>query len=215
MIALNYRNIYNNPQRISNLIPFIPNYNWYNIDLLAGHQDYSEFEKNNTDIALNILYIPHDMQEIRQGYISNHNKTRNTHANLLMITEAHGKWHYVAIKNISGLLGGIASTHNGDFCCSNCFHSYRTQNKLKEHEQLCEKHNFCNLKLTDEEHKYKSSTSGKNTLKNPFIIYADLECLLLIWTHAKILIIAHLQSANHYIYHQLFLYLPAILLINR
>ena len=66
MIALNYRNIYNNPQRISNLIPFIPNYNWYNIDLLAGHEDYSEFEKNNTDIALNILYIPHDMQEIRQ-----------------------------------------------------------------------------------------------------------------------------------------------------
>ena len=132
-----------------------------------------------------------------------------------MITEAHGQWHYVAIKNISGLLGGIASTHNGDFCCSNCFHSYRTQNKLKEHEQLCEKHNFCNLKLTDEEHKYISSTSGKNTLKNPFIIYADLECLLLIWTHAKILITAHLQSANHYIYHQLFLYLPAILLINR
>ena len=91
VIALNYRNIYNNPQRISNLIPFIPNYNCYNIDFLAGHKDYSEFERNNTDIALNILYIPHDMQEIRQCYISKHNKTRNTHANLLMITEGHGK----------------------------------------------------------------------------------------------------------------------------
>ena len=119
------------------------------------------------------------------------------------------------MKNISRLLRGITSTHNSDFCCPNCFHSYRTQNKLKEHEQLCGKHNFCNLKLPDEEHKYISSTSGKNTLKNPFIIYADLECLLLIWTHAKILIIAHLQSANHYIYHKVFLYLPVILLINR
>ena len=91
VIALNYHNIDNNPQRISNLIPFIPNQYWYNIDFPAGHKDYSEFEKNNTDIALNILYIPHDMQEIRQSYISKHNKTRNTHANLLMITEGHGK----------------------------------------------------------------------------------------------------------------------------
>ena len=118
------------------------------------------------------------MQEIRQCYTSKHNKTRYIHANLLMITDGFGKWHYVAIKSISGLLRGITSTHNGDFYCLNCFHSYRTQKKLKEHEQLCGKHNFCNLKLPDEEHKYISSTSGQNILKNPFIIYADLEGLL-------------------------------------
>ena len=55
-----------------------------------------------------------------------------------MITEAHGQWHYVAIKNISGLLGGIASTHNGDFCCSNCFHSYRTQKNSKNMSNYAE-----------------------------------------------------------------------------
>ena len=91
VITLNYHNIDNNPQGISNLIPFIPNYNWYNIDFPVGHKGYSQFEKNNTDIALNVLYIRHDMQKIRQCYISKHNKTRNTHANLLMITEGHGK----------------------------------------------------------------------------------------------------------------------------
>ena len=32
--------------------------------------------------------------------------------------------------------------------------------------------------MPNEENKYISSTSGKNTLKTPFIIYADLECLL-------------------------------------
>ena len=132
VIALNYHNIDNNPQGISNLIPFIPNYNWYNIDFPVGHKGYSQFEKNNTDIALNVLYIRHDMQKIRQCYISKHNKTRNTHANLLMITEGHGKWHYVAIKSISGLLRGITSTHNGGFYSLNCFHLYRTQEKLKE-----------------------------------------------------------------------------------
>ena len=108
------------------------------------------------------------MQEIRQFCISKHNNTRNIHANLLMITDSFGKWHYVAIKSISGLLRGITSTNNSDFYCLNCFHSYRTQKRLKEHEQLYAKHDFCNLKLPDEEHKYISSTSGKNTLKKSF-----------------------------------------------
>ena len=178
VIAINHENIANNPQRIANLLPFIANYNWDDIDFPAGHKDYSAFEKNNRDIALNVLYVPDKTQEKRQCYISKHNKERNTHANLLMITNGSAKWHYLAIKSISGLLRGITSTHNGDFYCLNCFHSNRTHNKLEEHEKMCLVNDFCNLKLPNEDHRYISSTPGKNTLKNPFIIYADLECLL-------------------------------------
>ena len=32
--------------------------------------------------------------------------------------------------------------------------------------------------MPTEKNKYITSTPGKNTLKNPLIIYADLECLL-------------------------------------
>ena len=32
--------------------------------------------------------------------------------------------------------------------------------------------------MPTEKNKYITSIPGKNTLKNPFIIYADLECLL-------------------------------------
>ena len=56
--ALNYRNIGHHPERISKLKPFIGNYNWDNICFPAGHKDYSAFEKNNSDIAINILYVP-------------------------------------------------------------------------------------------------------------------------------------------------------------
>ena len=48
-----------------------------------------------------------------------------------MITDGTSNWHYLAIKNISGLLSGITSNHNGDFYCSNRLHSYRTKSKLK------------------------------------------------------------------------------------
>ena len=127
--GLNYRNIGHHSERISKLEPFINNYNWDNIDFPAGHKDYSAFEKNNSDITINILYVPYKTQEIRQAYISKHNKTRNTHANLLMITDGTGNWHYLAVKSISGLLRGVTSNHNGDYYCLNCFHSYTTEKK--------------------------------------------------------------------------------------
>ena len=70
------------PERISKLKPFITNYNWNNIDFPAGHKDHSAFEKNNSDIAINILYVPYKTKQIRQAYIPKHNKTHNTYANL-------------------------------------------------------------------------------------------------------------------------------------
>ena len=59
-----------------------------------------------------------------------------------MITDGSTNWHYLAIKNISGLLKGITSNHNGDFYCLNCLHSYRTKNKLKKHEKYVKIMNF-------------------------------------------------------------------------
>ena len=49
-----------------------------------------------------------------------------------MITDGTTNWHYLTITNISGLLGGITSNHDGDFLCLNCFHSYTTKIKLKK-----------------------------------------------------------------------------------
>ena len=95
-----------------------------------------------------------------------------------MITDGTGNWHYLAIKSISGLLRGITSNHNGDYYCLNCFHSYTTEKKLRKHERICENHNFCHLKMPDEDNKILKYISGEKSLQALFIIYADLECLL-------------------------------------
>ena len=65
-VALNHQDIDNNPQRILNILPHKPKYNWNDIKFPAGHKDYSVFEKNNKRIVLDILYIPHNIEEIRQ-----------------------------------------------------------------------------------------------------------------------------------------------------
>ena len=76
-IALYHEEIGHNPERISKrLIEHIPKYNWDNIDFPASIPDHKVFEKNNTDIALNILYVPHNKEKVRPEYISQHNFTR-------------------------------------------------------------------------------------------------------------------------------------------
>ena len=39
--------------------------------------------------------------------ISQNNKTRDMHANLLMITDGYGNWHDLALQSIPALLGGL------------------------------------------------------------------------------------------------------------
>ena len=59
-----------------------------------------------------------------------------------MITDGK-KWHYLAVKKFSALFRGITPSHNGEFYCSNCFHSFRTENKLKKNQNSCENHDYC------------------------------------------------------------------------
>ena len=76
------------------------------------------------------------------AYILKHNSTRANQPILLMITDGE-KWHYFAVKNLSALLRKITSKHNGDFCPLNCLHSFRTESKLKIHENVRKNDDYC------------------------------------------------------------------------
>ena len=78
-----------------------------------------------------------------------------------MITDGK-KWHDLTVKSFSALLKGIKSNHKRDFYCLNCFHSYRTKNKLKNMKEdvmimiiVMQK---CLMKTT----KYKNTTLEKS-----------------------------------------------------
>ena len=87
------------------------------------------------------------------------------------------KYHYLAVTNLSGLLQGNSSNHRGDFYCLNCFNSYTTKNKLKEHEEICNNHNSCDIEMPDWVNKFIKHNKGEKSLKKPFAIYLDLECI--------------------------------------
>ena len=94
-----------------------------------------------------------------------------------MITDKNNKWHYLAVKHFSALFRGITSSNNGDLYCLNCFHSYRTLNKLKRHERVCNIHDYCRIDMP-KKHEKIEYLPGEKSLKALFIVCADLECLL-------------------------------------
>ena len=63
-LALNLDKINNHIQRRSKIKPFIDQYNWSDIDFPSTSKDWKKFELNN-EIALNILFVPHNTKKIR------------------------------------------------------------------------------------------------------------------------------------------------------
>ena len=89
-----------------------------------------------------------------------------------MITDDGERWHYLAVRSLSALLRGISLSNNGDFYGLNCFHSYRTFNKLKKYERVCNNHCYCHIDMPGEGKNILEYSPGDKSLKAPFIIYA-------------------------------------------
>ena len=100
------------------------------------------------------MFILHNEETIHSAYKSKYNKKRETQVVLLMITNVE-KLHYTALKSeptkdgfncpiriLSRLFREITSNHDGDFCCLNCLHSFRTDNALKKYESLCDNNDY-------------------------------------------------------------------------
>ena len=175
-LALNLNRVNKDPQRVSKIKPFIEKYNWEDIDFPSTSKDWKKFESND-ELALNILYVPHNTRKTHIAYKSRHNLTREKQVISLMISNGQN-WHYLVVKNLLGLLRGITSTHKENFYCLNCFHSYRTKNKLETHKTICENHDYCLVEMPTKDNNIIKYNQGGKSIKMPFTIYADLECLL-------------------------------------
>ena len=179
-VALDHQEIENHPERLSNIKPFIDKYNWKGVDFPAGINDLKKFEENNKEVALNILFVPPDTKTINLIYKSKYNRKCKNQVVLLMITDNKrsdkiDKWHYIALKSahtdngfnrpirsLSRLLRGITSSNNGDFYCLGCLHSFRTDNKLKKHERLCNNHDFIHAEMPTRDNNTLTYNHGEN-----------------------------------------------------
>ena len=75
--SLDYQRIKKDPQKISKLRPYINQYNWKGIKFPSDKEDQKKFEQNNKEIALNILFVPHNKKEIRPIYQNKTTSVKN------------------------------------------------------------------------------------------------------------------------------------------
>ena len=76
------------------------------------------------------------------------------------------------------MLSGITSKHDENFYCLNCFRAYTTKDKLTKHKNVCEKHDYCYVKMSEEDNKILNYNHGEKSMRAPIVNYADFECLL-------------------------------------
>ena len=72
------------------------------IDLSSHQRDWEKFEQENNSIALNVLFVSHNSEEIKLAYKSSYNKRKNQ-VILLMINDEANNCYYFAVKNLSEL----------------------------------------------------------------------------------------------------------------
>ena len=73
-----------------------------NIDLSSHQRDWEKLEQENASIALNVLFVSYNSEEIKLAYKSNYNECKN-HVILLIINDKANNYYYFVVKNLSEL----------------------------------------------------------------------------------------------------------------
>lgn len=158
------------------------------------------FEKNNSDISIHlyILKKKHGNFGVYPYYLSPEKKKNHFH--LLIIKpeeyyvdemdeeyveqsidklETYPNFHYVWIKDFPKLVGRQYSTNEHRIhVCDRCLHFFYEQKKLDAHENDCKLINKCKVTLPSEKEKNLTFKNVNHQERVPFIIYADIECIL-------------------------------------
>ena len=108
-------------------------------------------------------------------YVSKHKSNHEKQVVLLIILNEK-KLHYLAVKKLSELLRGITSKHHGHLPKLPSF--FWNKKKLKFHKKVCENKDFCNVIMPSKDTKILEFNLYQKCDKEPFIIFADLNCII-------------------------------------
>ncbi|XP_039315238.1 uncharacterized protein LOC113002869 [Solenopsis invicta] len=100
------------------------------------------------------------------------------HINLLYVQDDN-VGHFALIKNMSRLMSSqLSKKKNKKFFCDRCLHYFSSNDKLEIYTMDCGKINDCAIILPSEDDKWLSFKNYCRKERMPFIVYANLECIL-------------------------------------
>ena len=151
-------------------------YKWKWKHLLSEKDDWKKFEENNVTVTRNVLYAK--KEEVYPVCNSKNNSNHEKTSYSFNDSKRRKTMALSCCKKLSALLRGITSNLYGDFYCLNCFHSFRTKNKLEFYRRICENKDFCEIIIPSEDTKILEFNQFQKSDKVAFIVYVNLECLI-------------------------------------
>ncbi|CAD6210601.1 GSCOCG00010918001-RA-CDS [Cotesia congregata] len=89
------------------------------------------------------------------------------------------RFHFALILDLSRLVRSqVTESHNKHFICNRCLNHFKLEKSYENHENDCYKINKARMILPDAEHKILKFKNFQKKDTVPFVVYADLECIL-------------------------------------
>ncbi|XP_018404863.1 PREDICTED: uncharacterized protein LOC108781408 [Cyphomyrmex costatus] len=146
--------------------------NFADIEFPVTLKDVAKFERSN-DISINVYGI-------EDGNVFPLRLTdckRDRHVNLLYVQDGDG--HFVCIKHLSRLVSAQINKYgHKKYFCDRCLHYFSSNEKLERHSEDCQKLNTCAIRLPSTDDKWLEFRKYCRKERAPFVVYADLECVL-------------------------------------
>ena len=122
--------------------------NWKGIEFPMEVDKIDRFEKNNSNISVNVFYLNGSVQPLR---ISEVERERNID---LLLIEEDGKKHYYLIKNLSRLLSKQVTKHDGaSVFCRRCLNHFPNNEKLEVHKEYCARKECVKIEMPEMENR--------------------------------------------------------------
>ncbi|XP_071642960.1 uncharacterized protein [Temnothorax longispinosus] len=143
----------------------------HNAERCGSYPDYA------TVLNLDGIKFPIDLKQI--GKFERQN---NVSINVFTTREGIEKkirGHFAWIKNLAQLLSSqLTVSRCAKYVCDRGLHYFYTQEKLTAHSVDCGRMNNCAIVFPTEDDKWLSFDNHDRKERLPFVVYADLECLL-------------------------------------
>lgn len=89
------------------------------------------------------------------------------------------RYHFMWIKNLSRLLSKqLSKNGHKSWLCDRCLNHFSSEAFLVKHVGYCKNQNTTRIELPNEKNKYLKFKNFHHREKVPFVVYADLECIL-------------------------------------
>lgn len=175
LAALHPVNSKNNPERIHHYREFEHEFDQEleGIEFPVSLDKVKLFEKR-TGISINV-YAYDEKLVVYPLIITD--EERQDHVDLLYIKNDHDS-HYCYIKNLSALTRSQKTkNHNKIWVCKRCLTHFGREDLLNTHKEYCKEHDPVKILMPKEGEKVKFKDFNRS-MKVPFAVYADLECML-------------------------------------